>query len=166
MMAPILIFWACFLIQSYYWHYKTSLSCVKKKLKYTFYEKVGFPSVVNGVAPECISTLASQIVTMALLIPMLRDARFLQILVELFNVKGETYVNCCCSGAICKSNLQYFSTISEALKYLTPHNYSKHDTVMVGNLNKYFSSEGDTRCTAVTYAQTHSHAVTQFGSDE
>lgn len=47
---------------------------LKKKLKSTFYEKVGFPSVVNGMAPECISTLATQIVTVSLLIPMLRDA--------------------------------------------------------------------------------------------
>lgn len=49
-------------------------------------------AVVNGVLPECISTLASRIVTVPLLGPVLKEGTFLQILAELFNVKGETYV--------------------------------------------------------------------------
>lgn len=71
--------------------------------KYTFYGKVGFPSVGNGLAPECISALASKIVTVPLLVPMLRDWVLQILIVELFNVKGETYVNYCFSRAICKS---------------------------------------------------------------
>lgn len=89
----------------------------KKNLKYTFYEKVGVPSVVYGVAPGCISTLASRIVTVALLIPMLRDSRFCK---YWLNCSMSEEKNICKLFVIAvqfaKSNLRYFSTVSEALK--------------------------------------------------
>ena len=125
---------------------KAQLCYRKKRLKYPFYEKLGFPSVVNGVAPECISTLASQTVTAALLAPQLRGARFCKYLLNhamSMSMSISTFVKCSCS-AVCVAKVQCFSRVKWGVKITS---------VAVGITRKRFQISIHTL--VVIYTKTH-----------